>query len=77
MTNASTRNSTEKMFMGNPARPSANLLGTSTSPRRRLSVMQDMDTMYDESRAPMPMEDMMLNAIVEPMLIRESRMAMV
>lgn len=40
-------------------------------------VMQEMETMYEESRAPIPREEMMLKAIVEPMLIRERRTAMV
>ena len=75
MMNASTRNSKEKILRGSPKRPSENRDVRSGSPLRRFSVTHDIETMYEESRAPIPRELMMLKATIEPMLMSDSRIA--
>lgn len=76
ITNASMRNKTENMFKGSPKRPRENLEGSSTSPRRRFNVIQEIETIYEEIRAPVPSDVMMLKATVDPMLINERSTAM-
>src|SRR3954447_13577771 len=54
-------------------RPRLNLDGRSCILRQRLSMMQLMDTMYEERMATRESEVMLASAMVEPMLIRDSR----
>ena len=54
-------------------RPRLNLDGRSGALRQRLSMMQPIDTMYEERMATRESEVMFSSAMVEPMLIKDSR----
>ena len=73
MTNAKMRKMSERTFIGNPNFPRLNFEGSSGSLRNRLSTMQEIETMYDDSRAHNAREEMLLKATIEPMLIRANK----
>ncbi len=64
------------MLMARPYFPSVKYAFNNGSFRILLRAMQEMDTRYDDNRAHNPREVIWLNAIVEPMLIKEKAEAM-
>lgn len=69
------RNKTAMMFIGRPSLPKSQRRGRRGSPRRRLIMMQVIDTMYEHRSAPVASDVMMLKAAAEPRLMREINMA--
>lgn len=63
------------MLIGIPKRPRLNLVAGNFSPRTRLATTEEMQTMYDVNRPVVERERMMLNAAVEPMMIRARMLA--
>jgi hypothetical protein len=54
-----------------PHLPRLNFEGRSGSPRIRLSIMQEITTIYDETRPSWPRDVITLNAIEDPIIIRD------
>lgn len=63
----------DTIFKGSPARPRLNLDRSNGSPRMRFSAMHEMETIYEAMIAAVDREAMLMRAIDEPRLIRESR----
>lgn len=68
--NASTRKHRAKMLTNMPARPRLNLLAGNCSFRRRLVSTDATQVMYEVKRPVPETERMMLNAAVDPMMMR-------
>ena len=56
-----------------PSFPRLNFDGSSGSFFDLLTIIHEMETMYDDSKAQRESEEMLLKATVEPMLIKASR----
>lgn len=63
----------EKILIGAPHFPRLHRAAGRASFFHRLRHTQLIETIYDEMRAATPREAMALNAVVEPMLIRDNR----
>lgn len=63
----------DAILIGSPARPSLNFEGRSGSPRIRLRVIQEIDTMYDARIAAVDKDAIFIRAAEEPRLINERR----
>jgi hypothetical protein len=63
----------EKSLIGPPHFPKLQRATGSGSLRQRLIRTQVIETIYEDRRAAVPSEAMALNAVVEPMLIKERR----
>lgn len=65
-----TRKATENRLMYSPDAPRSNREGSRGCRVSRRQTTQDMQTMYDSVKVPVPSEAMLLNATVLPMLMR-------
>lgn len=72
-TKTNVRKMIDAILIGSPARPSLNFEGRSGSPRMRLRVIQEIDTMYDARIAAVDKDAIFIRAAEEPRLINERR----
>lgn len=65
-----TKNSKDAMLTGRPNLPSLNFEGRRGCSLIRRQVMAPMETIYEVTRAAVPIDMMMLKAMAEPMLMQ-------
>lgn len=76
MTKSNAKNSIEVMLMVRPHRPRSKCRLRSGSLRHRLRATQAIEIRYDVIKALRPSEQIWLNAMLDPILIRERKTEM-